>query len=144
MTTLRNDPYAAFNFLVEIEGLLVGGFSEVTGLQIETDVEEYREGGQNGYVHKLVGPTRYPANLVLKRGLTDSDSLWRWHQEIVKGRIERKNGSIVLLDNNGEEKVRWNFRGGLPSKWIGPELNATGTSVATETLEIVHKGITKA
>jgi len=59
---IRNDPYMAFNFLVEIEGLVVGGFTEVTGLQIETVVETYREGGLNEYEHKLAGPTRYPTS----------------------------------------------------------------------------------
>ena len=67
---IRNDPYLGFNFLVEIEGLVVGGFSEVTGLQIETVLETYREGGVNEFEHKLAGPTRYPSNLILKRGLT--------------------------------------------------------------------------
>ena len=93
MLGIRNDPYAAFNFLVEIEGLIIGGFSEVSGLQVETAVEDYQEGGQNEYVHKLPGPARYPSNLILKRGLTDIETLWTWHQEVIAGTIERKNGA---------------------------------------------------
>src|SRR5262245_21656651 len=93
----RTDPYLTFNFLVEIEGLVVGAFTEVAGLQVETEVEDYREGGQNGYTHKLPGPTRYPSNLVLKHGLTDAETLWEWHQQVTQGNIQRKNGSIVLL-----------------------------------------------
>lgn len=140
---VRNDPYTAFNFLVEIEGLLVGGFSEVTGLQIETEVEEYREGGRNGYIHKLAGPTRYPANLVLKHGLTDIESLWSWHQEIVKGNIERKNGTIYLLDRRQLPAMWWDFKGAYPVKWTGPELRADANNVAVETVELVHQGISK-
>jgi len=139
---VRNDPYTAFNFLVEIEGLLVGGFSEVSGLQIETEVEEYREGGQNGYIHKLAGPTRYPANLVLKHGLTDIDSLWGWHQEIVKGNIARKNGTIYLLRRQ-LPAMWWDFKGAYPVKWTGPELRADANNVAVETVELVHHGISK-
>jgi phage tail-like protein len=83
---VRNDPYTAFNFLVEIESLLVGGFSEVRGLEVETEVEEYREGGVNEYVEKLPGRSRYPSNLTLQRGLTDIETLWRWHQEVIRGK----------------------------------------------------------
>ena len=120
----RTDPYLSFNFLVEIEGLVVGGFSEVTGLTLEVEVEEYREGGLNSYVHKLAGPARYPNNLVFKHGLSDSDVLWAWHQKVVRGTIQRKNGSIMLLDNAGEERWRWNFTDAYPVRWVGPDLRA--------------------
>src|SRR5215471_6520853 len=96
----RTDPYQVFNFLVEVEGIIADGFSEVSGLQVETEYMEYREGGQNDFVHRLAGPTKSPP-LVLKRGLTQIDSLWVWHQEIASGRITRKNGTIYMLDNQG-------------------------------------------
>lgn len=140
----RKDPYLAFNFLVEIEGLIVGGFSEVSGLQVETEVEDYREGGMNEYVHRLAGPIRYPANLVLKHGLTDADVLWRWHQEVVRGNIVRKNGSILLRDSSGEGRWRWNFVGAYPVKWSGPDLRAATAELAVETLELVHRGLSTA
>jgi phage tail-like protein len=140
----RRDPYLGFNFLVEIEGLVVGGFSEVSGLQIEVEVQDYREGGLNEYVHRLAGPTRYPSNLVLERGLTDSDMLWRWHQHVTRGVVERKNGSIVLLDSAREEKWRWNFVGAYPVRWVGPDLRAGTAEAAVETLELVHRGLAKA
>ncbi|MBW2057781.1 MAG: phage tail protein [Deltaproteobacteria bacterium] len=140
----RTDPYLAFNFLVEIDGVVAGGFSEVTGLEVEVEVHDYREGGVNGYVHRLAGPARYPSNLVLKHGMTDVDALWKWHQEVTQGTIQRKNGSIVLLDAAGEEKWRWNFVQAYPVKWTGPELRATSAVVAVETVELVHRGIAKA
>lgn len=140
---VRRDPYFSASFLVEIEGLVVGGFQEVTGLQVETEVEEYREGGVNEYLHRLAGPTRYPANLVLRRGMTELDTLWAWHQDVVHGRIARKNGTIYLLDADRAPVVWWNFSGAYPVRWTGPELRAEGNAVAVEAVELVHRGITK-
>jgi len=74
----RRDPLLAFNFLVELGGLIVAGFSEVSGLDAEVQIEEYREGGQNEFVHRLPGPARYPSNLVLRHGLSELEVLWRW------------------------------------------------------------------
>ncbi len=144
MRPLRTDPFTAFNFLVEIEGVVVAGFSEVTGLQVETEVLEYREGGQNQFVHKLAGPTRYPSNLVLRRGMTDSDGLWRWHQDVAHGIVERKNGTIYLLNQVGAPVASWNIRGAYPVKWSGPDLRAESSTVAVETVDLVHQGITRA
>lgn len=140
---IRTDPYLAFNFLVEIEGLLIGGFSEVTGLQIETVVETYREGGLNEYEHKLAGPTRYPANLTLKHGLIDIETLWKWHQDIIQGTIKRKNGTIYLLDQEKLPAMWWDFMEAYPVKWTGPDLNAASGTIAIETVELAHKGISK-
>jgi len=139
----RKDPYLAFNFNVEIEGLTVGGFSEVNGLQAEIETEDYREGGLNDYIHKLAGPARYPSNLVLKQGLTDAAELWAWFQDAAQGKIERKNVSIILLDSSGQELCRWNFTKAYPVKWNGPDLRATGGDVAVETLELAHSGFAK-
>ncbi|MBD2450066.1 phage tail protein [Nostoc sp. FACHB-152] len=138
----RNDPYAAFNFWVEIKGLVVGGFSEVSGLQAETETEDYHEGGVNNFVHRLPKGTKFP-NLVLKRGITESVELWQWHQNVINGDIKRQNGSVVLLDNTGSEKWRWNFSDAYPVKWAGPDLKADGNTVALETLELAHNGLWK-
>jgi phage tail-like protein len=135
------DPYLGYNFLVEIDSLTVGAFSEVTGLQVETEVHDYREGGVNEYVHKLAGPTRYPTNLTLKHGLTDVNGLWKWHQDVRQGKIERKNVSIVLLDATRQEKWRWNFQQALPVRWNGPELRADRAEIAIESVELVHRGL---
>jgi phage tail-like protein len=140
---VRNDPYLGFNYLVEIEGLIVGGFTEVTGLQVETEVQDYREGGLNEFIHKLPGSTRYPSNLVLKRGLTDLETFWSWHQDVIQGRVERKNGSIFLLDSQRVPATWWNFAQAYPVKWSGPELRASSSAVAVETVELVHQGISK-
>ncbi|MBZ0303872.1 MAG: phage tail protein [Anaerolineae bacterium] len=139
----RSDPYLAFTFQVEIEGVVVGGFSEVTGLQAEIEIQDYREGGCNDYIHRLAGPARYPSNLVLKRGMTDIDGLWRWQEEVLHGNVQRKNGSVVMFDGSGEEKLRWNFTNAYPVRWVGPELRANSAAVAIESLELVHEGLSK-
>ncbi|MDB4951693.1 MAG: hypothetical protein JWM27_4342 [Gemmatimonadetes bacterium] len=139
---LRNDPYAGFNFLVEVEGLLVGGFSDVSGLSVETELEAYREGGNNDFVHQFAGRTKHP-NLVLKRGLTDIESLWSWHQDVAQGTIKRRNGSIFLLDKRRLPAMWWNFTDAYPVKWTGPEFRAESNTVAAESVELVHRGIEK-
>lgn len=138
----RADPYHGFNFLVEIEGLLVGGFSECTGLQVETEFHDYREGGVNEYVHRFAGQTRYPP-LILKHGLTPIDGLWAWHQEVVQGRITRRNGTIYLLNKQHEPVRWWDFTEAFPVKWTGPELRADSAHVALESVELSHRGLSR-
>lgn len=137
------DPYRNFNFLVEIDGITQAGFAECTGFGASNDPIEYREGGENTTVRKLPGVTKYP-NITLKWGITDSRELYDWFRDITQGKVERKNGSIILNDLDGTEKVRWNFVRGWPTKWDGPDFNAKGTDVAIETLEIAHEGIERA
>jgi phage tail-like protein len=135
----RNDPFAAFNFLVEIDGVPVAGFMECSGLSTDTDVIEYREGSDATLgVRKLPGLTRYPP-LVLRRGLTTSKELWSWRRRVIDGRVERRAGSIVLLDAGRAEVARWNFFEARPSKWEGPHLRARSSEVAIETIEITHE-----
>jgi phage tail-like protein len=136
----RHDPYKAFNFRVEIEGIARAAFSEVGGLDSETAVIEYRIGGEPRTVRKLPGLTKY-SNIVLRRGITEDRELWNWRQAVVQGNVDRRNGSIILLDDDGTEVVRWNFLHGWIAKWEGPALNATANEVAIETIEIAHEGL---
>jgi len=130
----------SLRFWVEIQGLQVGGFSEVSGLRAEIEMEEYAEGGVNDFVHRFPKRTKYPP-LVLKRGMTYSSTLWDWFYQTQIGKVKRTSGSIILRDNNGDEVCRWNFFDAYPVKWIGPELNATRSQVAVESIEIVHNGL---
>lgn len=139
----RNDPYRGFNFLVEIDGITQAGFQEVSGLDVTTDPVDYREGSDPAHVRKLPGLNKY-SPITLKRGITDSDELWKWRLTVIEGKIERRNGSIVLLDTAGSERLRWNFTHAWPSKWTGPSFNSTSSTVAIETLEITHEEVTKA
>lgn len=136
----RTDPSTSFRFQVELDGLLVAGFSEVLGLKAETEVEIYREGGVNDFEHHFIKVQKYP-NLVLKRGISNSVELWKWYEGVAQGIITRKNGSIILLNPKGQESFRWNFFNSFPVKWVGPQLSSHSSEVAIETLEIVHQGL---
>jgi phage tail-like protein len=138
----RNDPYKSYNFLVEIDGITRAGFRECSGLDSTQDPIEYREGTDSLTSRKLPGMVKY-SNISLKWGITDDAELWEWRLKIMEGKVERKNGSIVLLDDTGEEKARWNFVEGWATKWTGPNFNATGGEVAIEALDIAHEGVTK-
>jgi phage tail-like protein len=140
----RKDPFRGYNFKLEIDGISRNGFRECSGLDVTSDPIDYREGTDKAYSpRKLPGQSKY-SNIVLKWGITDDHSLWDWRKKVIDGKTERKNGSIVLMDESGEEKLRWNFEAGWPTKWSGPSFNATGNDVAVETLEIVHEGVKKA
>jgi phage tail-like protein len=138
----RDDPYKAFQFLVEIDGVTRAAFSEVSGLESETAVIEYRTGSED-VVRKLPGLTKF-ANIVLRRGVTQDAELWNWRKSVVDGKIDRRNGSVVLLDDRRKEVVRWNFRNGWICKWTGPTLSAKANEVAIETIEIAHEGLERA
>jgi phage tail-like protein len=140
MAAPRNDPYGAFNFIVEIDGLAIAGFSECSGLTAETAVIEYREGNEMAGVRKLAGLTKF-APVILKRGITKERDLWNWYKNIINGNTDRRNGSIVLLGNDHTPVARWNFTNAWPAKWEGPHLKAKGNEVAIETLEIEHEGL---
>ncbi|MEV6304244.1 phage tail protein [Actinoplanes sp. NPDC051861] len=136
----RNDPYAGFNFLVEVDGVIAAGFNSVKGLDQENAAIEYRNGDETQTVRKLPGLRTYP-NIVLTRGYTDNKLLWQWRKRVVDGRTQRQSGSIVLLNEAREEALRWNFRDGWPAKLQGPSLDAKQNEVAIETLEIAHEGL---
>jgi phage tail-like protein len=138
----RDDPYKSFNFRVEIDGVAVAAFSEVSGLESETEVIEYRTGTERNTVRKLPGLTKH-ANIVLRRGITQDTELWNWRKAVADGQVDRRNGSIVLLDDDRADVLRWNFLNGWISKWVGPTLNAKGNDVAIETIEIAHEGLTR-
>jgi phage tail-like protein len=133
-TGAREDPYSAFNFVVEIDGVIVGGFAECSGLTTETNIIEYRN-GNDPFTRKEVGQPKF-TQVILKRGYTDSRELWEWRKLVITGRTQRKSGTIQLLDEARQPALTWDFREGWPSKWEGPALNAKNNDVAIETLEI--------
>jgi phage tail-like protein len=139
----RLDPYKNFRFLLEIDGIVQGGFSECSGFGSTVEVIEYREGGDAATVRKLPGKASYP-DIMLKWGVTDSRELYDWHLSAVNGQIERKNGSIILQDNMGQEKVRWNFFNAWASKYDGPDFNAKGNDIAIDTLTVSCERVERA
>jgi phage tail-like protein len=137
------DPYKNFRFLVEIDGVVQAGFSDVSGFGSNVEVIEYREGGDAATVRKLPGKVSYP-DITLKWGITDSRELYDWHRAAVNGAIQRKNGSIILLDDAAQEKLRWNFFGAWPSKWDGADFTAKGNDVAIDTLTVSCERVERA
>jgi len=142
----RNDPYSSYNFLVTVNGISNDGslpgasFSEVSGLEFEIGTTEYRNGSEDITPRMMPGLVKY-TKIVLKRGATGDVIFWNWIQEGVQGSINRADGSIVLLDENRSEVMRWNFRRGWPSKYTAPSFNAANNEIAMETLEICHEGL---
>jgi phage tail-like protein len=143
-TGQRVDPFRNFNFLVELDGIAQASFTDCSGLSTTTEVIENREGGDNVTVRKLPGKTSYD-NISLKWGLTSSTELWDWRQQIIDGKVVRKNGSIVVFDlDNSTEVARWNFVRAWPTKWEGPTFSAKGNDIAIDTLVLAHEGLTRA
>lgn len=137
----RPDPFRAYRFRVEISGTEQGAFQSVSGLERQSQIETYREGGVNDFEHQLVTLTTYPP-LVLKHGLVETE-LWDWHQDVILGDVRRETISVVLLDEAGQEAWRWICADAFPSKWSGAELDATSSNIATESIEFVHQGLTR-
>ncbi len=136
----RIDPYAGYNFRVEIDGITRAGFQECSGLEASQDAGEYREGTDPGLtMRKLPGLISY-SNISLSRGISSDSELWQWRQKIMKGEAERRNLSIVLMDDQGKDVIRWNFRNCWPTSWSGPSLNASADEVAIEAMELAHEG----
>lgn len=138
----RPDPYRHFNFRLEVEGLQLGNFSEVSLGAAITDVVEYRDGSDRSGVRKLPGQTRY-SNVTLKRGITGSMELYQWHRMVAEGRTgdARRNVVIVLSDETGADVARFILRNAWPVKYEAPSFNATTNEVAIETLELTHEGL---
>lgn len=117
------------------------GFQTVGGLERQSRIEPYREGGVNDHERQHVTLTTYPP-LVLKRGLVDT-GLWDWHQDVIEGRVERRTVSVVLIGEDNQEVWRYLCEGAFPSKWTGADLDAAASGIATESLELVHHGLKK-
>lgn len=155
---IRGDPLLNHNFVISlldtssslalgksialsaVFDVALGGFSECTGIEMSLDVEEYREGGLNGTVHKFPTSVKW-SNITLRRGVGAGTALWDWHYGFVEGTGKRRDGVIVLMTDLRLPNNIWYFRRGLPVKYTGPALNAGQSQVAIEAIEIAHEGI---
>ncbi|BCT91021.1 phage tail protein [Lysobacter helvus] len=138
----RQDPFRGFRYVVEMEGLVSGGFLRVKGLSREVRVESYKEGGVNEYEHKLASNVTYP-NLVLERGLA-LDDLFKWAQAAADGQVQRRNLWIRLHDEANDNAWAWEVAQAIPVKWSASDLDATSQQVVMESLELAHHGLRKA
>jgi phage tail-like protein len=140
-TDTRTDPFRAFNFRVEFDGLTVGSFSECSGLTAEGDSVDYREGTDIPLtVRKLMGLRKY-TNVVLKRGYTTNNELWNWYKNVANGIADRRSGSIILMDEERNEVKRWQVENAWINKIEAPTFNATANEVAIESCELIHEGL---
>lgn len=137
------DPEGNFIFALEIDGIEVAQFQECSGLKSSTTIFELEEGGMNHRVHKLPGQSRWE-NLVLRYGVTNDVSLMSWRGEILNGEFgkgSRRNGSIVVKNNQMETVRRYNFVDAWPVSWEGPSFSSAGAELAIEAIELAHHGI---
>lgn len=150
----RIDPPLSYNFIVSlvdtssalgtlvsgVQNVVLGGFTECSGLESTLRTEDYEEGGNNGVV--LHFPKRINwSPLRLKRGAAINDELWKWHFDFVQGKGKRRDGIIMLQDEQHQPLRIWYFKRGLPTKWTGPSMNAQQNNVAIEEMEIAHEGL---
>ena len=139
---MRRDPLRNFRFRLEIDGISEAHFSEVSGFDTTTDAIDYREGDDPTHVRKLPGLTKY-GNVTLKRGITDSMDLYNWYRDVVAGKIRRVTVAVVVLDEEGKDKARFEITEAWPSKYDPMDLNAKGNDVAIETMELVNEGVVR-
>ena len=136
----------AATFLVEVDGVEIGRFMEISGLEVAVGVDDVEEGGENSYVHKLPGRMTWP-NVTLKRGITQNDGLLAWlgkssgEQFAASGtKLTRSTAAITLVGPSGKRLRAWEFDGAFPVKWTGPNFAVSSTDMAIEELEITHHG----
>ena len=136
----RNDPFLAFRFDVRFERESFGGFTECTGLNRETQTQDYPEGGVNDHVHKFPGRT-VQSNVVLKRGVIDR-KIWDWLNNQANGQFDPRDVTLLVWNaSNGKVDMEFRLKKAFPCKLSGPDLNATQNNVAVETLELCHQGL---
>lgn len=134
-----SDPVSKYHFVVQIQGLEIGWFTECSGLTVERGVIARPEGGVNDYVAQLPGPITY-SKITLKRGLADN-VLWDWFRTgWYDGKVARRNVTIVLLNPNHTVARHWDMTNAYPVRWIGPNFQSDSAQVGVETLELVSGG----
>jgi phage tail-like protein len=134
-------PLPKFHFQVEWGGSRVG-FSEVTGLDVETEVIEYRE-GVNPEFRKIKMPgLQKNSNITLKRGTLPADNeFFEWWNTVKLNKIERRDVTVSLLNEAHEPVMVWKVRNAWPTKIQSTDLKADGNEVAIESIELAHEGL---
>jgi len=138
--------FGAYHFLLEVSGItpdqktIIGGFKSMSGMTSETEIIEFKQGNDR-VVRKKPGRTTY-SNIVLERGYTATDDLWKWRKNVEDGIIDRRSGTITVLDQDMETIVKqYNFYEGFVSKWYVPEMSGEESAMAIEKIEIAVEKI---
>jgi phage tail-like protein len=130
----KSDNGGPYSFNVEIDGVIQGGFKEISGLESEIEVVEYKD-GSDPITHKRAGQAKYK-NITLTRDVTN-DALTAWYEKVLAGKTDRKSGSVIYLDRAGQEVLRYKFFEAWPCRWKAPELNSSSdTKSLQEQIEI--------
>jgi phage tail-like protein len=142
----RDDPYGAFNFLVDLgtgDGTTVsGGFSDVTGLSSEIEYAEYRNGNEKENHARLIPTLHRTGEVILRRGVIGDLGLFEWVKQTREGSVQPRNVTITLLDESRNPVLACRLRSALPKRWVGPALAAkAGGAVAMEELVLVAEQI---
>jgi phage tail-like protein len=147
---LGGDLPVADRFVFELDGVEIGVFRSVTGLEVTVQVAEFREGGQNGYAHKVPGRMTWP-NLVFRRGITQSDAVFEWLAKSSgeqfaanRNKLTRSTGAVVAISGDGTRLRSWEFIDVFPVRWKGPEFSVDSTTPLEEELEVAHHGFRSA
>lgn len=143
---LGGEPSNSSQFIFEVDGVTIGVFREVTGLELSVSVEEFSEGGENGYVHQFPGRMRWP-NIVMRRGLIESDALFDWVSKSSgegfaanDNSLTRTTGAVTVVDSRGQRLRTWQLDSVFAVRWTGPQLDVESDTMLEETLEIAHHG----
>ena len=139
----HRDTYTQHQFGIEIGGVVNAVFDEISGLGAKMEVFEVKEGGLNGYVHKLPGRVSH-GNITLKWGSAYTTALYEWYANVVSKAdktSEMKNISIIQLDHRREEIRRWNLTRAFPVDSKGPAFNAAQSAIAVESVEIAYSNL---
>lgn len=137
----RLDPYAGYNFSVELDGITRAGFRNCSGLDSTTNAGSYREGTDRVLSSRKIPGLLSHGDVTLSRGLTADDKLWRWREKVMTGQVERHNISITLLNDVGDPKITWNLYECWPTQWTGPSFDATSDEIAVEQLVLTYERI---
>ena len=135
------DPYRNYNFLLQIQDVAEARFTECVGLGMRITPIRYRESGAGQIVRALPGPVEY-AEVTLRYGLTNSIDLWNWLTSAVRGMVQRRHVSVVMLDSDGaRQTIRWNLLNAWPCQWSGAPLDAMGREAAIEELRLAFDSL---
>jgi len=138
----KDGPYNNFRYKIEFGGTEIGGFTKISGLTLEANVLEYREGGLNDVVHKF--PTHLsPPNVTLHRGMTEHEQLLKWMTKSMTASRQKAQSdvTITMLDKQGESTWGWDLLNAYPVRWEGPELLSNSSGVAIELLELACESV---
>lgn len=136
-------PLPKFYFKVEVDGGITASFQEVSGLDIETDVVEYRHGDSPNFSTIKMPGLRKSSDITLKKGIFTADvKFFDWFNEIKLNTIERKTVTIMLLNEAGDSEIVWTLSNAFPKQVQGTDLNSTSSDAAIETLVLAHEGLT--